>query len=273
MFRTIVALFAMVLAVRVQAAPAADLPPDIAAIRQANKLTVGMTSFDASPFYSGSATNPVGLDADIARRVAETIGVPVAFRRDAPTFNDVVEQVRRGDADLALSKLSITPGRLVMVRFSEPYAVLHPSLLVNRLWLTRNGAGRDESEVVRSLDGPVSFIRNTLYDTNARAMFPKATFLPHDSWNEVVDDVISGRAAAAFRDEFEIRKVTMNRPEAGLATKSVILTDRNDYIAAVVGIQSVQLLQIVNFVLRDSFGVVSTKDLLARERRMTGERK
>lgn len=240
------------------------LPADIAAIKKKNVLVVAMTKKDNPPFFSGEGDDIKGLDVEIARRIGSVVGVPVQFRRDAESFAEVVEQVRTGGADVAVSKLSITGPRLLTVRFSEPYIKLRQAMIVNRLWLSQNSQGRETYEVIRNFNGKISFIRNSSYDTFARANFPNAIFLPEDKWDVIIDDVTKGKIAAAYRDEFEIKKIAFEKPEAAITTKSITISDSVDNIAIAVNYNSVHLLSIVNYVVRSEFSNVDTKKLMDR---------
>lgn len=262
-----------ILVAMVHAVCAQVLPPDITEIKKTGQLVVAMTSFDNLPFYGGTPDNMRGLDVEISKKVAAILGVKLVIRRDAPTFQDVVEQVRRGDANIAISKLSITPPRLATVKFSDPYVRLHQALLINRLWLSKNDRGRDVVDAVRNFDGSIAFIRNTAYETFAKINFPHAQYEPRDNWEQVVYDVNSGKVSVAYRDEFEIKKISLEHPESSLTTKSVTLTDSTDYIAAVVDYKSDQLLQIVNFVIRNDFNNINVKKLIDMQREMTGIKK
>ena len=238
------------------------IPPEIAEIKKSGQLIVGMTSFDNLPFYAKSGDDVIGLDADIARKVAQILNVKVVFRRDAPTFQDVVEQVKRGESNIAISKLSITPPRLATVRFSDPYVKLHQGLLINRLWLSGAENGRALPKVIRNFDGGIAFIQNTAYETFAKINFPKATFMPKENWEQVLEAVIKGNAALAYRDEFEIKRISIERPESNITTKAITLIDNTDFIAAVVDFRHTQLLEIVNFVIRNDFNDIDVHKLI-----------
>jgi len=225
------------------------LPADIAAIKKAGKLVVAMNGKDSPPFFSGQGDNLHGLDVDIARSVAKQLGVPVEFRRDAANFAEVAEQVRDGRADIAVSKLSITGPRLQALRFSAPYVTLKQSVIINRLWLSQNTKGREPYEVIRDFNGKISFIRNSSYDTFARVNFPKATFVPEDDWGTVINNVMNGQINAAYRDEFEIKKISFEKPEAALTTKTITISDSVDQIGVAFRPTSLQLLGIANFVI------------------------
>jgi ABC-type amino acid transport substrate-binding protein len=240
------------------------LPTDIAAIKKANVLIVAMTKKDVPPFFSGEGDNIHGLDVEIARRIGVLLGVPVQFRRDAESFAEVVEQVRSGGADIAVSKLSVTGPRLQVVRFSDPYVKLRQSLVINRLWLSQNSQGKETYQVIRDFNGKISFIKNSSYDTFARINFPNATFLPEEKWDVIIDKVTRGDIAAAYRDEFEIKKIAFEKPEAAISTKSITISDSVDNIAIAVNPKSIQLLSIVNYVIKNEYNNIDTKKLMDR---------
>ena len=242
----------------------APLPADVAAIKKKNVLVVAMTKKDNPPFFSGEGDDIKGLDVEIARRIGIMLGVPVQFRRDAESFAEVVEQVRTNGADIAVSKLSITGPRLLAVRFSVPYIKLKQAMIINRLWLSKNTRGRETYEVIRNFDGKISFIRNSSYDTFARINFPNAKFLPEDSWNTIIDNVMSGKIAAGYRDEFEIKKISFEKPAAAISTKTVTISDSVDNIAVAVNYNSTHLLSIIDFVIGNEFHNVDTKRLMDR---------
>jgi hypothetical protein len=240
------------------------LPSDIALIKKNNVLVVAMTKKDSPPFYSGEEDDIRGLDVEIARRIGVLLGVPVQFRRDAESFAEVVEQVRDGRADIAVSKLSVTGPRLQVVRFSDPYVKLRQSLIVNRLWLSQNSQGREVYQVIREFNGKISFIRNSSYDTFARINFPNAIFLPEDKWDTIIDKVTRGDIAAAYRDEFEIKKISFEKPDAAISTKTITISDSVDNIAVAVNPKSIQLLSVVNYVIKNEYSNIDTKKLMDR---------
>ncbi len=240
------------------------LPADIAAIKKANVLVVAMTKKDVPPFFSGEGDDIRGLDVEIARRIGVLLGVPVQFRRDADSFAEVVEQVRDGRADIAVSKLSVTGPRLQVVKFSTPYVKLRQAMVVNRLWLSYNGQGKETYQVIRDFNGKISFIRNSSYDTFARVNFPNATFLPEDKWEVIIDRVIKGDISAAYRDEFEIKKISFEKPEAAISTKTITISDSVDNIAVAVNPKSTQLLSIVDYVIKNEYSNIDTKKLMDR---------
>jgi ABC-type amino acid transport substrate-binding protein len=260
---TLLVLFSSIVSAQIPTSTV-PLPTDIAAIKKANVLVVAMTKKDVPPFFSGEGDDIHGLDVEIARRIGVLLGVPVQFRRDADSFAEVVEQIRDGRADIAVSKLSVTGPRLQVVRFSDPYVKLRQSLVVNRLWLSQNSQGKETYQVIRDFNGKISFVKNSSYDTFARVNFPNAQFLPEEKWDVIIDKVTRGDIAAAYRDEFEIKKIAFEKPEAAISTKSITIADSSDYIAVAVNPKAIQLLSIVNYVIKNEYNNIDTKKLMDR---------
>jgi ABC-type amino acid transport substrate-binding protein len=61
----------------------------------------------------------VGIEADLARIVADEIGRRLVFERYP--FLELIGALERGEVDVVMSGLSITPERAMRVRFTEPY--------------------------------------------------------------------------------------------------------------------------------------------------------
>ena len=245
-------------------------PPDIAEIKRSGRLIVSMTVFDNLPFYGGTKDAMTGLDVEIAKKIAKMIDVPVEFRRDAKSFGEVVDQIRNGEAHIGLSKLSITGPRANVVRFSTPYVKLKQAMIVNRIWLSTNSRGREPYEIIKNFDGSISFIKNSSYDTFARVNFPKARYVPEENWNNIIEGVASGKYAAGFRDDLEIKKIAFERPQLALTTKTVIIADTNDYIAAAVEWKSTHLLSIIDMVIKNEFNNIDVKRLMEMYKDMKG---
>ena len=87
-----------------------------------------------------------------------------------------------------------------------------------------------------------------------------------DNWNDGVTGVMNGTFAAGFRDEFEIKRIAWERPEASISTKTVTITDLVDSIAAAVDYKSTTLLAVVNHVIENEFNRIDTRQLITMYR-------
>jgi polar amino acid transport system substrate-binding protein len=222
----------------------------IGQIQQRGELLVALLDRDIPPFFMRDAQGELyGLDVQLARGIAERLGVNVRFNRQATTFDGVVQEVIDGRADMAISKLSRTLKRAERVLFSRPYLVLHQGLLFNRVQMTRLSQGQSVQTWLRNLRGRVGVLEKTSYETFLAEKFPQATAVPLPSWDEVVEGVVKGDLLAAYRDELEVKKIIRGRPKEVIKLKTVVLKDSKDPIAMVFPLDSAHLRDWVNIYL------------------------
>ncbi len=65
-------------------------------------------------------------------------------------------------------------------------------------------------------------------------------------------------------DEFEIKKIAFEKPDAAITTKSITISDSVDNIAVAVNPKSIQLLSMVDYVIKNEFSNIDTKKLMDR---------
>ena len=222
-------------------------PPDIQRILDRGKLVVSVLKLDNPPFFMDDGeSDPVGLDMKLAQAIADQLGVTLEVNRSANTFDQVVDKVYRLDADLAFSKISRTLKRAQRVRFSRPYLTMRQGLLVNRLQMAQQANGRTMTQMIRDLQGKVGVIRGSSYVGFTQQKFPKATIIEYATWPDVIDAVTRGDILVAYRDELEVKKVVLSKPDAALQFQTIALTDTEDAIAIVLPWDSGQLLAFVD---------------------------
>jgi polar amino acid transport system substrate-binding protein len=240
-------------------ADTATLAPDIKKIKDRGQLVVAMTNFDSPPFYyqrhkDGNDKTPAvfdGMDVQLATEIAKSLEVELVVNRQANTFNGVVDLVQSGDADMAISKLSLTAKRAMNVLFTSPTIELRHALLANRVELARSTEGRPVQSVINhGFAGTIGVIAHSSFADTARQLFTNATIREIGSWDDVVDAVNTGTVDIAYRDELEIKRVMRLRPELHLNVRSVLIGDRRDIIAIALPWQSSQLTAFANVILR-----------------------
>lgn len=250
-------------AVPTRAEDAASMSPDIQRILDRGKLIVAVLNEDNPPFFMAGENDALdGSDIQLARDIAQQLGVDVEFQRGAQTFNEVADTVYQRDADMAISKLSRTMQRAQRVRFSRPYLNMRHGLLVNRLQMAQQAKGRSMTEVIRNLEGRVGVIEGSSYVGFTKQKFPKAEVVEYSSWPDVVEAVTNGDILLAYRDELEVKKIVRSQPDAALNFQTVALTDTNDFIAIAVPWDSIHLLAFVDQYLETSSTTYTADSLL-----------
>jgi len=242
-----------------------EMPADIQRIVDRGKLIVALLDTDNAPFFMTKSWSdvPEGLDANIARGLADALGVDIEFNRSADTFNGVVDQVFDLKADIAISKLSQTLKRARKVKFSRPYVTMRQGLLVNRVQLAKETEGNQVIEAIRNFSGEVGVIEGSSYVGFVKQKFPAATIKEYPDWDEIVAAVIAGDVQAAYRDELEVKKIILKNPDAALMLQTIALTDTKDSIAMALPWDSGHLQAFVNQYL-DTLSIdFSADDVLA----------
>ncbi|CDM94796.1 MAG: transporter substrate-binding domain-containing protein [Limnospira sp. PMC 1291.21] len=227
-----------------------SMSPDLQKIMDRGELIVAINQEDSPPFFAEDANGElIGLDVAIAKGIARNLGVKVTFNRRANTFNEVVNLVSQGEADMAISKLSQTLERAKIVSFSHPYLTMRHGLLLNRLQLTQALRNRDLVEFLRDFEGRMGVINASSYERFAMDKFPKATIIRYSNWDDLIKGAMMGDILAAYRDELEVKKILINYPNVALNFQTVALTDTQDPIAIALPWSSNHLLKFVNLYL------------------------
>jgi polar amino acid transport system substrate-binding protein len=248
------------------AVSAGELPADIMRIKQNGFIRVSILNHSIFPFiYKNDAGLLDGIDIRLARKIAEELGVEVVFINTADSFNGVVQLVVDGEADIAISKISATLKRTENVAFSRPYLVLNQALLINRLALAKIVNNKSERTVIRRLQTDVGVIRGSSYEEYLAKVFPDATKVTFETWEDAVEGVFTGQVTALYRDDFEIKRVIHEKSNGSLLAKSVTLIDKKDEIAIAVNWQDSQLLQWVNKFLASNVPETLTADQVLKE--------
>jgi len=230
---------------------AENYPPDMERILTRGKLIVAMNSEDAPPFFMSDEKGRLyGFDVKLAEDIATRLGVEVEFKRDADTYDGVVDMIARHEADIAVSYLSRTLKRSMRVRFTEPYITTNLALLVNRLMAAQKKMGQNMSEIIKDIDEKIGVLAGSSHIGYVRELFPGAVLKPYKAFDPyIVDAVLKGDVFAGFFDEIEIKRVIRKKPELSLKLQMVLLKDIQDPISIAVPCDSTHLLSWLNFYL------------------------
>ncbi len=200
------------------------------AIVKRGVLRVAMNAKDHPPFFMVSDDGElIGIDVELAHDIARQLGVKVEINRDAKTFDGVVERVANGLSDIAISKLSLTLKRALIVRYTAPYTALSKSILINRVKLL--GAGKENSthQIFSHKKAKIAALSGSSYEAFAKRIFPNATIYSSKKWHgDIIPKVIKGELWGAFRDEIEVRRAMFLFKDAALHILAVNLKDEQD---------------------------------------------
>ncbi|MBB6673755.1 ABC transporter substrate-binding protein [Cohnella nanjingensis] len=228
--------------------------PQMKAIYARGSLRVAMPAMDRKPFFYNNDEGVLsGSDVALAADMAAQLGVGVEYVRTADSFEEVVNQIASGQADVAVSKLSATLPRAQKVLFSNPYLMLHQGLLLNRLAIARLGsASQDPLEILGQAKVKIGVIAGTSYVSYANLLFPEAEVVQYATPQAAMDAAIQGEVAAIYYDELQLKQLLANNPDRSIDLQLHLMPDQVDLIAIAIPPDDVRLLTWVNLYLQSN---------------------
>lgn len=216
------------------------LPPsELRRICDRGRLVVARYDGQRPPFFFRDADGGwSGFDVDLSREIAERLGV-VYEPRLAGSFDEVVQLVAAGAADIGISKLSITLERSQQVRFTQPYVTVYQTLLVNRL------AAPAQQDPFEALDRPtarIGALDGSAYVGYAEKEFPVARVVGYADFARMMTDVAEGRLEAAFVDSERANTWRQSNPARLIQVRAFVSRDRKDRLAFAVNWRDTHLL-------------------------------
>ncbi len=179
-------------------------------ILRSGELRVG-TAADVPPLAMRDRDGQlIGLEVDLVRALADTMNVKVRFV-EIP-FADLIPALERGEIDLAVAGMTITPERNARVAFAGPYLISGNTLLAR----TRELA--DTEDPARLDDPKLSF---AVLDSSTSASFvrthlPKAKLVTMPDNESGVKALLSGEVDGMIGDLQVCTVARWRNPDAEL---------------------------------------------------------
>ena len=220
------AIAAAIVAVVGTQAVAQDLRSQIAEssvleeIKKRGTLKVGMTSF--VPWAMRSKNGElIGFEIEVAKRLAEETGVKAEF---VPTaFAGIIPALLAGKFDTIITGISITPRRNLAVNFTIPYQSYGGSLAISK----KLAAHWKTKEDVNKPDVILATRRGSTAMQDLDRVFPKAKKVYYDDDAQVFQDVLNGRAHAAYTTEPKPNFWTLQHSDKLFMTSGLRLIIKN----------------------------------------------
>lgn len=200
------------------AAVAAMLPAAVFAedqldkIKEEGKIVFAMEGTWAPWTYHDEDGNLTGYDTEVARLIAEKLGVEAEFVEGE--WDGLFAGLDSKRYDAVINGVEVTEERAEKYDFSEPYAYIRTALVV-----------RDDEEEIQTfedLDG-----KTTANSFNSTYMYLAQDYGAEvknvDTLSETIDMLLSGRVDATLNAEVSIYDYLTVRPDA--AIKIAALTD------------------------------------------------
>ena len=175
-------------------------------ILKSGELRVGVAEF--TPWVLASKNGALtGAEVDIARRLGNDTKLKTTFVN--MPFEALIPALEKGDIDIIVSGMSITPERALRVNFSQPYNESGVSLVANRekTKAINTFAELDAKGVV------IGVVAKTVSADLAGRIFDKATVKLYQNSKDVISDLLKGKVDALVESEPAPTFLSLQYPE------------------------------------------------------------
>jgi polar amino acid transport system substrate-binding protein len=221
---------------------------DLTQIIDSKKVVVAMVGQDYPPFITKTPEGRLqGLEADMAQDVANKLGVTLEIIT-AVHFEDVIDLVASGNADIGLSNLSITCERAKKIKFTNPYRKLGILLLLNRKKMAAGNltAGMQHLDELKSTTETIGVIGRSAYETGALKYFHNAKIKTYDRYEDMILAAEEGETLLAIGNSGTIDAFLEKNPQIVVKLQPFKIEDYTDHIAMAVAVENDHLLSWLN---------------------------
>jgi polar amino acid transport system substrate-binding protein len=156
----------------------------------------------------------IGLEIDLARSFANAMEVKLSLSR--MRFNELLPALEKGQVDMVLSAVTMTPQRNLKVAFVGPYFASGKSVLTKK----KNVELVDEISKMNNPDKVLVALKGSTSQMFVERLIPKAKLVLADNYDQAVAALRNDQAVAMVAD-YPICMVSVYRyPDAGFATLS-----------------------------------------------------
>lgn len=213
----------------------ADLYAEVKELTEKKEIVIAMHQEDHPPFHMVNEKGElIGHDVDVAKAIAKPLKVKVRFDRSPKTYDEVVDFVASGKADIGISKLSHSPRRALKVVYKSPYMSLNKAALINRLEIAKN-PDMSLSELLFSNKHQLKIgtLKGSIYERYVANTFPGVPIQASTNWEGLVDQVKNGTVAAIFNDNSVVEKVLLQDPKLSLTVMPVQIKEKDNLFVIV----------------------------------------
>ncbi len=191
-----------------------SLSPVLDRVQVKKELVVGTAASMPPLNMTTKDRQIVGMEVDLARLFADAMEVKLTLK--PIRFSDLLSALRKGQVDMVLSGMTMTPQRNLKVAFVGPYFASGKSILTKK----ENVDSLDELSKINQPDKVLVALKGSTSQMFVEQLLSKAKLQLADDYDQAVAMVRDNKVMAMVAD-YPICVVSVHRyPDQGLATLS-----------------------------------------------------
>jgi polar amino acid transport system substrate-binding protein len=187
-------------------------------ISETDTLRVGMTGTQPPFTVRNKEGQLMGMDVDIARVLASTIGVELELV-ELP-FAELLPALESGKVDMVLSGMTATLQRNMRVAFVGPYYISGKSMLTK----SSTVAAIQEAKEMNSKSFSIATLAGSTGEEFVKRAAPDAKLVPVRDYDEGIRQLGEGKVDAFLADAPIIQLTAMRYPDKGFVQLNKPLT-------------------------------------------------
>jgi polar amino acid transport system substrate-binding protein len=187
-------------------------------ILASGELRVGLSGSQPPLNMRNEKGEIIGLEVDLMNALAESMRLKARFV--TKPFAELLPALEKGEVDLVISGMTITPERNARVAFAGPYFISGKSVLSKSETIVR-------VDSVTELDDPnrtYAALAGSTSETFVREKLPKAKLVTTPDYDSAVSMVIDDEVEALVADFPFCALSVLRHPEAGLSALATPFT-------------------------------------------------
>jgi polar amino acid transport system substrate-binding protein len=188
-----------------------NTPARLQSILQRGELRVGLSGNQPPLNMKNKRGEIIGLEVDLLEALAGSMGLEA--RLVAMPFADLLPALEKGDVDLVMSGVTITPERNARVAFVGPYVISGKSLLTK----SKTIANVESTAALDLANRTYAALRGSTSEDFVKTMLPRAKLVATDDYDAAVQMVIDDQVDALVADYPICALSVLRHPTAGLS--------------------------------------------------------
>jgi polar amino acid transport system substrate-binding protein len=169
---------------------------EIERIQQQGVMVVSLNK-GYPPFAMKVKDQLTGLDVDLARLLANYLGVDVKFIQPNK-YEEQIPKLLAGESDIIMAAMTRTVERALKVNFTEPYFQISQAALVKRNLVPAGAESYFDLADIRNIK--IGVKANTTHEKFARELFPQEAIKTFLTAAEAVEAVVQDKLDAMVAD-------------------------------------------------------------------------
>ena len=231
----LLSVFVLFLVGSAKVSAATDMSPEIEKIKSSGELKIAVPADDLVGFYEEDENGELkGLDIELAEGLADSLGVKPKFVRIGGSFENMTKALCDKEVDVIIGTFSRSYDRASSIDFSKPYLSLRFGVMVNKKAMIKAKIKSNPIPYMKENNVKISIMKGTSHVAMAKMLFPKATIVEVDSYDEADKMVKSGESFATFCSEAEFYSKYLEQPDYSLYVSTYVFSDvKDDFVIAV----------------------------------------